>query len=137
MNNPIKYTRLTDNNFQQEVIESALPTLVVFETDWCGACHIIAPILDRLAIDYNQKIKIGKFNFDDNKLIPHLFRVYRIPTLLFFKNGHLVDLIIGAVSKKRLEGWLSLLLRTDCDWENRISKIQDPLSSIKKQITNK
>jgi len=118
MNSQIKYTRLTDLNFQKEVIESSVPTLVVFETDWCGACHIIAPILDRLAIDYNKKVKIGKFNFDDNKMIPHLFRVYDVPTLLFFKNGQLKDLIVGAVSKKKLESRLSFLLKIDSSLEN-------------------
>jgi thioredoxin 1 len=113
MTSNIEYTRLTDFNFQREVIESSVLTLVVFETDWCGACHIIEPILDGLAIEFDRELKIGRFDFDDNRLIPRLFGVYVLPTLLFFKNGQLIDLIVGAVSKRKLESRLSLLLGLD------------------------
>ena len=91
---------------------------MVFETDWCGACHIITPILDRLVIDYQEKLKIGKFDFDVNKLIPYEYSVYDIPTFLFFKNGKLIDQIVGTVSKKGIESRLKILLKKDNTLEN-------------------
>lgn len=113
MNRDARYTQLTDFNFQREVLESSVLTLVVFETDWCGACHIIAPMLDELAIDHARELKIGRFDFDNDWKIPRLFGVDAVPTLLFFRNGQLIDLIVGAISKRKLRRRLSLLLRMD------------------------
>ncbi|UCE05189.1 MAG: thioredoxin fold domain-containing protein [bacterium] len=105
-----KYIVLTDANFHKEVIESSRPMLVVCETDWCGACHIMAPIYELLSDHYKWKIKIGKLDFEDNEQIPRKYGIQDIPTLLFFKNGEIVDRITGTISRKNLETRLKDIL---------------------------
>lgn len=91
---------LTSDNFDQEVLKSTRPVLVDFWAEWCGPCKMVAPILDELATEYNDKVKIAKVNIDDHQNLAVQYRINSIPTLLFFKNGQVVDQVVGLKSKK-------------------------------------
>lgn len=93
---------ITDKNFEQEVSKSELPVLVDFWAAWCGPCRAIAPVIDELANEYAGKIKIGKCNVDENPITPSRYGIRAIPTLIFFKNGSVVEQITGAVAKSQI-----------------------------------
>ena len=97
---------LTTDNFQQEVIKSPSPVLVDFWAEWCGPCKMIAPILDEIASEYQDRIKIAKLNIDENPQTPHKYGIRGIPTLILFKNGSLEAQKVGAVSKSQLSAFL-------------------------------
>lgn len=94
---------LTDNNFKKEVLKSDLPVLVDFWTSWCGPCKMIAPILEELAQEYNKKIKIGKLNVEENSKVTSQYGIMAIPTLIFFKDGKVMEQVAGVVSKADLK----------------------------------
>ena len=96
----------TETNFQDEVLQSNRPVLVDFWAEWCGPCKMIAPLLDELASEYDGKIKIAKVNIDDHQNLAAQFRVTAIPTLLIFKNGQVVEQMVGAKSKRDLKASL-------------------------------
>lgn len=100
----------TDVNFQDEVIKSDVPVLVDFYADWCGPCKMIAPIVEQLAGEFEGKVKIGKLDVDASGATAQSYRVMSIPTLLIFKNGEVVDTIVGAVPKNQLEAKLNAVL---------------------------
>lgn len=102
---------ITDSNFQQEVIDSGKPALLDFWAEWCGPCRMIAPIIEDLAKEYGDRVIIGKVNVDENDQITTQFGIRSIPTLLFFKNGQVVDKIIGAVPRAMIEEKLKDLLK--------------------------
>jgi thioredoxin 1 len=91
---------LTDENFSQEVLKSPVPVLVDFWAEWCGPCKMVAPILDELASDYEEKIKIAKLNIDDYQGLATQYGIRAIPTLLIFKDGQVADQIVGLRSKR-------------------------------------
>lgn len=93
---------LTDSNFQNEVLNSDQPVLVDFWAAWCGPCRAIAPAIEQLADDFDGRAKVGKVDVDQNQQTAMQYNVRSIPTLLFFKNGEVVDQLIGAASKKVL-----------------------------------
>jgi thioredoxin 1 len=99
----MKPIEITDQNFDIEVLRSSLPILVDFWAPWCAPCRMIAPIIEQLAIEYQGKAKVGKLNVDDNQNAAIKYGVRSVPTLLFFKNGEVKDMVIGTVSKNIIE----------------------------------
>ena len=101
---------VTDNDFQEKVLQSDSPVLVDFWAPWCGPCLSIAPTLETLAGEYNGKVKIAKMNVDENKDIPTQHGVRSIPYLVLFKDGEIVDSVAGAVPKAKLESMIGKAL---------------------------
>lgn len=94
---------LTDTNFQKEVLESDLPVLVDFWANWCAPCRLVVPIVEELSREYNNKIKIGKINIEENPRIPTRYGIMSIPTLMFFKRGQVVEQVLGTLGKAELK----------------------------------
>lgn len=105
-----KPVNVTDANFQQEVIDYELPVLVDFWAAWCGPCRMVAPILDKLAGEYAGKVRIAKVNVDENPGLSHYFQVMSIPTLMMFKERHLVFNQPGALPEPALRSLLDQLI---------------------------
>jgi thioredoxin 1 len=93
---------LSDVNFEEEVLKSDKPVLVDFWAEWCAPCRIIAPILEEIATEYSDKLKVGKVDVDNNPKVSMNYGIRSIPTLLIFKEGKAVDQIIGAVPKNAI-----------------------------------
>jgi thioredoxin 1 len=94
---------IDDSSFDAEVLQSEKPVLVDFWAPWCGPCRAIAPIVEELSVAFGDKVKFMKCNVDDNPVTPTKFGIKSIPTLLFFKEGELLDKIVGIVAKSKLE----------------------------------
>ncbi|MCI0699260.1 thioredoxin [candidate division KSB1 bacterium] len=103
-------TILTDKNFQKEVLENPAPVLVEFGAEWCGACHILAPILEQLTKEFDGQIRIGRVDIETQARIAKEYGVQDPPVLLSFKNGRVVEQIVGVIPKQiiaaRLRAWL-------------------------------
>lgn len=105
-----KILELTDAQFEADVLKSDTPVLVDFWATWCAPCKAIAPVLDQLAEEYDGKVKIGKVNVDENPATPGQYGVRGIPTMILFKDGEIVDQLVGAVPKNQIESLLDKAL---------------------------
>lgn len=94
--------KFTTDNFEEEVLKSELPVLVDFYADWCGPCKMMAPIVEKLAEEYEGKLKVGKCNTDDNMPLTQKYRVASIPTFIIFKDGQPAATFMGAMSEDDL-----------------------------------
>jgi|TARA_B110000902_G_C14155101_1_gene531076 thioredoxin 1 len=103
-------THLTDETFEEEVLQSSMPILVDYWAPWCEPCKMIAPILDSLSAEYAGKLKISKINIDDNQKTPQKYGVRGIPTLMIFKNGNVEATKVGALSKSQLTAFIDSIL---------------------------
>lgn len=99
MSNTVEFT---DSNFEEEVLKSEHPVLVDFWAEWCGPCRMIGPVVEEMASEYAGKAKIGKVNVDHNPEVSVKYGIRSIPALMIFKDGQVVDQIIGAVPKTHL-----------------------------------
>ena len=97
---------LTDDNFKSEVLDSTIPCLVDFWAEWCRPCIMIAPTVEEIAKEYQGKLKVGKVNVDEADKVSSDYGVMSIPTLAVFKNGEIVDKMVGASSKNAIEDFI-------------------------------
>jgi len=96
-------THFTDSNFKHEVLESKLPVVVDFWTNWCGPCKMVAPIVEQLAKEFKDKVKIGKIDVDATPKTATTYGIMSIPTLMFFKGGKIMDQVVGVLSLSELK----------------------------------
>jgi thioredoxin 1 len=103
-------TVVTDANFESEILKSDIPTLVDFWAPWCGPCKVVGPTVEELAGEYSGRIKVGKMNVDENPVTPGKYGIRGIPTLIAFKDGEVVDQVVGAVPKGSIEALIKKAL---------------------------
>ena len=101
---------VTDGNFDDEIMKSDIPAMVDFWAEWCGPCKMVGPVVEELAQEYKGKIKIAKMDVDKNRETPVKFGIRNIPTLILFKGGDVVKMIVGAQTKSSLDAELKKLL---------------------------
>ncbi len=102
---------LNDENYQQVLADTSKPVVVDFWATWCGPCRMVSPIIDQLAEEYNDKVVICKCNVDDSTDLPSQYGIRNIPTVLFFKNGELVDKQVGSAPKPAFVTKIEALLK--------------------------
>ena len=98
-----KVPPVTDQDFDEQVLKSDLPTIVDFWAVWCGPCKMVAPVVAELATDYDGRVKFTKMNVDENMSTPGRYGIRGIPSLLLFKGGEVVDQIVGAHPKGKIK----------------------------------
>ena len=103
-------TVITNSNFEDEVLKSALPVLIDFWAAWCGPCKVLSPLVEELAHEYAGKLKVGKVNVDEESDLSTQYQILSIPTLKFFKNGQEVGEIIGAAPRTTIEAEIKKLI---------------------------
>jgi thioredoxin 1 len=101
-----KIIHITDDTFEQEVLQSNTPVLVDYWAEWCGPCKMIAPALDQIASEYQGRLKVAKLNIDENQSTPPKYGIRGIPTLMLFKNGNVEATKVGALSKTQLAAFI-------------------------------
>ena len=99
-------TNVSDDNFQAEVLENEQPVLVDFWAPWCGPCRVVAPVLEEIATEQADKLRVVKLNVDENQRTAAQFGVMSIPTMILFKNGAPAKTSVGAYPKRKLEAEL-------------------------------
>ena len=97
---------ISDESFEEEVLQSERPVLIDYWAEWCGPCKMIAPVLDEIATEYSDRLKVVKLNIDDNPQTPPKYGIRGIPTLMVFKNGQVEATKVGVVSKAQLTAFL-------------------------------
>ena len=105
-----KPVNITDDSFEKEVLQDDKLVLVDFWATWCGPCKMIAPILEEIANEMSDKVKVTKMDVDANKIVASKFNIMSIPSLLMFKGGKMVDQVVGAVPKSQLVSRLEKVL---------------------------
>ena len=95
-----------DQTFDNDILSSDLPVVVDFGAEWCGPCKVLDPILEKIAEEHKDKIKIYKMNIDENPMTPQKFGIRGIPTIMIFKKGELIDTKVGSLPKTALETWI-------------------------------
>ncbi len=98
---------LTDTEFETKVIKSSTPTLVDFWAEWCAPCRALGPVVEEVAQQYAGRLSVGKMNIDEHPQVPSQYAIRAIPTLLLFKDGQVVDQVVGLISKARLDDMLA------------------------------
>ena len=101
---------VSDESFDEEVLKSERPVLIDYWAEWCGPCKVIAPVLDEIATEYSDRLKVVKLNIDDNPMTPPKYSIRGIPTLMIFKDGQVEGTKVGAVSKAQLTAFLDATL---------------------------
>lgn len=95
--------QVSDSNFDEEIVKAEVPAMVDLWAPWCGPCHMVSPLVEELAQQYDGKFKVAKMNVDENTQTPTRYGIRAIPTILLFKDGELKDTIVGAVGKAIIE----------------------------------
>ncbi len=104
-----KIVHITDNDFEEKVLNSSLPIVVDFWAEWCGPCRMVAPVLEELAQEVEGKAVVAKLNVDENKQTPTQFKIHAIPTMIFFKDGKEMSRLVGVESKGTMKAKLEEL----------------------------
>ena len=99
--------KISDETFEEDVINKNNPVLVDFWAEWCGPCKQIAPILEEISTEFSEKVTIAKLDVDENPETPSRYQIRGIPTMILFNNGSIVDTKVGAASKKDLTDWIN------------------------------
>jgi thioredoxin 1 len=106
----LNIVKLNAANFPEQVLKAPMPVLVDFWAEWCGPCKMIAPLLDELAGEYDQRVRVGKVNIDEDQQLATDYGIRAIPTLLLFKDGQVVGQIVGMASKRDLKAQIDKLI---------------------------
>lgn len=106
MNVSEKITHVTDGSFDQEVLNATVPVLVDYWAEWCGPCKMIAPIVEEIAEEYGEKLKVTKLDIDSNNMTPRQYGIRGIPTLMIFRDGKVQATKVGALTKGQLKAFV-------------------------------